>query len=687
MIRKFIDQVPIFLIYIIVAFLPLVFSFIFPINNVFELTKSAFFYFSLSLLFSLTIIKIFYFGFPTVDTKGSAYRKELIYIIVLFIIFIFYVIFNSFFIADNSNISIFGSYRRQQGLIFYFSSFLFFLLILYNFLMSQKKYLRFLYLSISLAGFLVAILGIFQYLGIDYYVWQESLLAGRVISSLGQANNLGAFLLFSLSASLLVLRRKKLKYIMIVLIYFQLLALYLSGSKSSYLALIVSLLIYLFLKIRKKLSLKKILIYFFSLTLILVFLSNNRVNETFKSGSSSLRLDFYQTSLNTWLKKPVLGYGLEHSGQALISGYSPNWALFLQVNDYPDRVHNILLQTILNYGVAGFVILIFLFLFLFKYFFAFRKNFSDEQLIIFLGLFAYFIFLLFNFSSITSHLYFYLFLALSFYYSLVAKISIKKIKIKKITLYLISLCLLIIVSFCYNYSSRKISADRLFFQCKQTNNLDLCFQAIDKARSKAAKEHYKAYTYSSLIDQYLSYTEELKVIAFSSIDKYYNDLQDNNDVYLRFKLACFLDKQEANSLFNKARQMSPSRPLIYQTKADCHLRKSEFQLAIDYYLQTLDLLPNNDYKLASERFAAYLKFYRHWLHYSLAQAYFAQANYDLAIENYRLSFYLYPYSQAVWERLVETLYLNEQVDLAAREVLWAQKYWPDEGRWLEFNYK
>lgn len=686
MFKKIINQAPIVVMYAMIAFLPLIFSFILPINNVFELSKSSFFYFLLSLLLSLTLIKIIYFGFPIIKFKDLNRQKALITLIIAFFVFVLYLLFNSLFIAENIELSIFGSYQRQQGLLFYVSSFLFFLLVLYNLLISKLKSLDTIFTVVALSGFLVSVIGIWQYLGLDHYVWQESLLAERIISTLGQPNNLGAFLLFSLASSLIILKDNKKKYLVIIIFYFQLLAMYLSGSKSAWLGLLFALAVYQFLKIKERISLKKIVIGFLSLTIIGTFLFSDRFENSFNSGSSVLRLEFYKTSMSSWLDKPLFAYGLEHGSKALIKGYSPEWALFLQVNDYPDRAHNLVLQTLITYGLFGFLLLFLIYWYLFKYFVLFKNKFKNKQLIIILGLLAYFIFLLFNFASIVSHLYFWLFLAFLFYYSLAGEIVIKKINIRKILIYPISLILLLLVIFCYNFSSSKLLTDRLFYQCKQSNNLDICFQAIEKTKSIASKKYYSSYTYSSLVDNYASYPEELQAIVLKDINKYYNSLK-TNDYHLQFKLACFLDKAEKTNLFEKLEKESPSRPLIYQTRADCYLRKGEFNLAKENYTKALKLLPTTYKGEGSNRFKSYLKFYKHWLYYGLAQSHFALEEYDLAVDNYRLSFYNHPYSQTTWLNLVKTLYLNNQVDLANQEILWAQKYWPNDSFWSQDNFK
>ncbi len=691
MLKNFIKQAPLVLIYIIIGFLPLVFSFFVPINNVFELVKSSFFYFSLGLLLSLTLIKSFYFGWQLISLKNLIYKKNLLALFVSLLVFLIYLLFSSFFVAENVKLSIFGSYQRQQGLLFYFSSFVFFLLVLYNFLINKdNKKIDNIFSVITVSGFLVAIIGILQYFGLDPYVWQEGLLGERIISSLGQPNNLGAFLLFSLTSSFIILNSNRRKYLTIVAIYFQIFALYLSGSKSAWLGFILALLVYLFFKLKEKLSLKKLLIYSLSLLIVLSFLLNSRFTNFLNSGSSFLRISFYQTSISSLIDRPLFAYGLEHTDKALIKGYRADWALYLQVNDYPDRAHNIVLQLLLNYGFLGFLILIILSYFLFRYFVLIKKKIGDKELILVLGLLSYFVFLLFNFASITSHLYFWMFLALLFRYSLVGELNFRKLEMRKILVYPISLCLLMLVFFCYNYSASKLSADRLFYLCKKSNKLDICFKAIDRTKSISARNYYRAYTYSNLVDKYLSYPERLRPLLLEGISDYYNNL-NSNDYHLWFKLACFLAREESNVIFEKVKTENSKRPLIYQTKADCHLRKGEFELASQAYLRALNLLPKDYQEGASLRFVNYLKFYQHWLYYSLAQSYFAQSKYDLAIDNYRLSFYYYPHSQAVWLNLVKTLELNNQADLAVKELLWAQKYWPNEQSWSKYlskyNYK
>lgn len=676
MFKKIIFYLPIYWLILIIFLLPLVFSFFVPINNVFELSKSVFFFFSLFVFTALSIAKFIYFGLPLVNKKYLSSIALTSFILLIFLLL------SSVFISNDVEISLLGSYRRQQGMVFYCASFLFFILSLYNLLSLNKKNLLFIYKAISISGLLVAVFGLIQYLGLDPYVWQESLLADRIISSLGQPNNLGAFLLFSLAASFICLKDSK--YIFTVIIYFQLLALYLSGSKSAWLGFTSALIIFLIIKLKEKINLKKFLVFIFTILIITLLAINTNFKNIFQDGSSLLRLSFYQASYQAFLDKPFFAYGLEGASQVLLQAYQVDWALYLQVNDYPDRVHNIILQTALNYGLVGFVIIIILYFFVFRLFYNNREKLNIYLL---LAIFAYFIFLMFNFSSISSHVYFMLFLALLFNESLSSdNLVFKKFKFNKLFLYTISFLLFVLLVICYNYGVNKLRADRLFYKCRQSSNLDICFQAIEKSSSSISRNYYQDYTYRALIDNYLNYPPDLQAVVYANIEEHYNSIRYRAN-YLNFKLACFLDKKESEEIFINLQKQSPYRPLLYQAKADCLLRKGQFQEALDNYYQALSLTPQKYNKQTSQRFVSYLRFYQHRLYYGLAQSYFALNQYDLAAINYRLSFYHYPHLPSIWLSLIESLNLSDQKELAHQEIKWAQRYWPDDSFWLQYDIK
>lgn len=78
---------------------------------------------------------------------------------------------------------------------------------------------------------------------------------------------------------------------------------------------------------------------------------NELVNEAGGGSSAQARLSFFETSLNLWTHKVFTGYGV---------GSWPVLVGFIDMQDYP---HNIVLETLVEFGLIGFIILASLFVY------------------------------------------------------------------------------------------------------------------------------------------------------------------------------------------------------------------------------------------------------------------------------------------------------------------------------------
>ena len=51
------------------------------------------------------------------------------------------------------------------------------------------------------------------------------------------------------------------------------------------------------------------------------------------------------------LNKPLLGYGVENLQETFVSYYDASWAIHGDVNQVPDRAHNIVLDILMSGGI------------------------------------------------------------------------------------------------------------------------------------------------------------------------------------------------------------------------------------------------------------------------------------------------------------------------------------------------
>ncbi len=681
---------PIFLIFIFVLIFPWLFSAFSPTYNVFELPKSAFLWPASLILLFATLVKVLVFKIE-VKKYISNY-----FLVAIFLIFIF-LLLNTFFVADNSDIALFGDYYRRQGFLTQVSFIFCFCLCLLNLLLIKNvlKNIKYLLFSISLSGFFVAIYGFWQYLGFDFFIWQEPVMAGRVISSIGQPNFLASFLILTLFSSIALLLKLKFFYwrlFILINIFFQLLGIYLTSSRSAILALFIAIVLSFFIFIKQK---RLRIIFTFSAILACLFVfffSSDRLGSSFdfNTGSVLARSHIYKSSIRAISEKPFFAYGLEQAGNKLVSYYEPDWALFSTVNTYPNRAHNIILDISLNYGLSGlmlFIILTFLVVYLLIY-----KNRSKENwfMVLSLGILSYIISLMFGFSSLATSLYFWIILAILIAWTLninylnlkeQLRFKTKKYSINKTLLIFILFINIFLIYLAIDNSVKTIKADRKFFICQNSlasnnlNNFNYCWQALEFSYDKAQNSYYQNFIINYVIDNHHSFKGELRKDIVNYFDSVYSSFKDSaySLKTTKSKLTCFLKKEDFKDQFNDLIEISPKRPETYRAYANCYFYLNEYENAIDNYKQALSLLPDLYDKRINREHQISLKYYSHLLEFAIGQSKASLGDYDKSIEYFKKAYYNYPDNISIWLNIAQVNYLQGNYDLAIDNYLYGFK--------------
>ncbi len=429
-IREILDLMIEFIYLAIIFIIPLYFSFAFSTYNVFELSKTAIFRILVLALFFLTLSKFVFIGRAKTDLKKY-----------LFVPFIFILGLGLTLIASiNFGQSFFGSYDRQSGYLSYLYYALWFALLSYNLLTVDNYFFkkndkprieqrieRIIVVAVA-SGFLVALYGILQILGIDFLSWPENpLFTKRTIASFGQPNFLASWLLLVIPLSAyLVFKQKKLiaRFFFALAFLAQLICLFFTSSRGGVIALgltvlLLALYIIFFLKIKRSYKVVFSLGLFAIIILGLFginYLIPGRISSLldFKNGSMAARINFYQAASDAIIKKPILGYGLDNGGEVFINYYQPDWGIYGDIGATTDKAHNLILDIVLATGFAGLC----LFTLLYYYYFSLvkenikQKKMSALSLALALGAAAYLFSLLFSFPIVAGEIYFWLFLAL-----------------------------------------------------------------------------------------------------------------------------------------------------------------------------------------------------------------------------------------------------------------------------------
>jgi O-antigen ligase len=408
----------------ILGLTPIIFNYFYPTSI--DLSKIVTFrIFILLLLFAI----VWRFSKFKLDLDKKIYLKVLPLLVLLLFLS------SSLFFSVDVATSWFGAYGRYEGLVSWLFYGLWFVLLLLhlneNNEVNQNDKIRQLIIISSVSGFLVSFYAILQLFGVDFITWSESAkVTGRAVSSFGQPNYLACWLLIVLPFSAFLFYTSKNKIIRIIwaLIFVtELVALLSTGSRAVFVTFIIISVIWLFwfLYQKKALSRRKSL-FIISLAIIVtlfftIFLavSNQaRFSEltNFKKGSAHVRYELFKSGFQGFLKKPLLGYGLDNQKEVYVKYYQSDWAIYSNPNIYSDRAHNLVLDTLLTSGIVGLLIFVYFFYWVYANLFKSYKQNNDRELAAFLlwSLTVYLVSLLFNFSVTVTNIYFWLIVGLAF---------------------------------------------------------------------------------------------------------------------------------------------------------------------------------------------------------------------------------------------------------------------------------
>lgn len=227
-------------------------------------------------------------------------------------------------LADDIYLAFWGSWDRQLGFAAYVCSILLALSIP---TLKEEKLKKTLIASGSLAAIAAIILAI---------TIPESLFEGRMGGSTGNPNILGQLLAITLFATLLEFFKNPKKISIIATLLVQGFVFIETGNRASWLALILVMSLFV---VRERKGLKK---YFAALDIFLLILVFFKLERVLSLDSIQTRLELYSAGLKGILENPIFGVGFEHIQNAL---YLPNFTLT------PDRIHQIYLDAALSAGI------------------------------------------------------------------------------------------------------------------------------------------------------------------------------------------------------------------------------------------------------------------------------------------------------------------------------------------------
>jgi O-antigen ligase len=532
---------------------------------------------------------------------------------------------SSLFFSVNPWLSWFGSYDRQEGLsswLFYLSWFWLVVIYLQRYKDNFKiEKIRLLFKTASLSALFVSLYAILQVLGIDFVSWSEpAKLTGRAFSFLGQPNFLACFLILVLPLSFYLFKKSldKSRYFWLFAFITQLIALLLTGSRAAVAVFIfISLFFLLFLFIKNKkisflklsLSVGGVFLVVITFLAILFFSNKDRFLEITnpKRGSFLVRQELLVSGFQSFLQKPLIGYGLENQSEVYALHYKVDWAYYAQPNTYSDRAHNIVLDILLTSGILGLIVFLVFGFWVFSMIRLALKK-ADNYLIYALSfsLVVYFFSLLFNFSVTVTSIYFWLFLAIIF--SLINEDITSELKNKRGELFKIIIIGAIFIVSCYGIvlESKRVIADYYYHQAIVKINQGEYFTAIvlrdyllENNPNLAALDYYERGLLLYFIEHLPTISKKvdiagvLQVISLAEGHLFKNSFES---VFTRGLVFGALGKSnQSDEIFQKISLVSPEMPKIYLAWGDSLLFNKQSKQAALKFQQALKLLPDTNF--------------------------------------------------------------------------------------------
>jgi tetratricopeptide (TPR) repeat protein len=513
---------------------------------------------------------------------------------------------------------------------------------------------------------------------------------------MGQPNFLGHFLVLVIPVILYLIffgaKNKLLKISLLIVLLLHLFCLYFTYSRSAWVAFLLSLFVFAIWRLvaakKKKIAIS-LSIVITIIALILIFFSVGRLNDKFahsdslflqrmvasvdiKGGSAQGRLNYWKAGLKEIKKmgpaKLLFGFGPDSLQDVFAKNYKPSWAVSERL--IPDRAHNIILDTILQFGFFGFAIGIFLVTFLIKKMMVFLKTSEKNEsyyLIVALSfsLFANFIYTLFSFSLTTHAIVLCLFLAITVFF--VDQGNKKTIIIKwplwlKISASAMAVLFLALVTFHYNI--KFIAAEDYYFKSKTTNNCSDSWKYLLMA-SEANKTsiYYKDMLMSKLIEcMENAKTRNDMIFIGTKAEHTLNYIKDDKgDFHFLLNKAMMStilggeNAKYASSTFSALEKDYESIDLIYQYHAYAQIMQKDYDGAISTMKKGLSALPPLDsFKIENTHKDAIklrmFKFYE-----LIGQAYEAMGEKEKAIPYYEKILSIYPKYYPAQEKIKNIL--------------------------------
>lgn len=428
-------------------------------------------------------------------------------------------------------ISLLGSYERQQGFHNLIAYIVFFVLLIIS-LRTERRFKNMLVVAMLSASF-VCLYGLTQLFDLDFLNWAESAVV-RIFSTFGQPNFLGHYLAVMLPITMYgivyIARRWWWRASLALLLLAEIVCLIFTYSRAAWLATLVAFcvvaLVYIWHIGYKRVVITLCIIGIAGITLIaapgprnvlLQYTDHNGMSVTarvfsvldFQAGSNIIRLKYWGAAWKAFAEAPLyrklIGFGPDVQATVFVKQYQPDWAYYERINSFPDRAHNVPMDTLLQFGLIGTALALWLLVICVRLLFSGLSKVRGEEywlrLSIIAAIIIYIVNNLFSFSLTAMAMMWYLLLASAW---LVGH-RFPKLEWKHTTFFQplsrwaisITFVILLLVVF-FGYNIRPLVADYYYMQVKKAEARQSCRAVLDnmeKVMEWYPISHYYARAY------------------------------------------------------------------------------------------------------------------------------------------------------------------------------------------------
>lgn len=314
----------------------------------------------------------------------------------------------SFVLSNSHLVSLFGARFRYQGILTFFVYLAWFLSAIHYFYLADLREKNVFLGLFGLVALMASVIALATYSGLFL---DPHILGGQIYGTFGNQNYLASFLLFAGPFTLLI-PNKPAKFAALIVMSIALVA---TGSRSSWIAVILSLLIIGFLEIKKTkkillIGLAGILVLSLALVVGTTWHSSTVVLKRFsfaghESESVKTRLQIWQSFWLLFKSRPLVGYGQDNI-QDNIYRFLPTDITNSGNNTYVDRIHSEPLDILVTGGLLSFISYLGLLAVALRQM-SKRELVAADKIMVF-SVLALFFYHLVNFSTVTSNVCWYL---------------------------------------------------------------------------------------------------------------------------------------------------------------------------------------------------------------------------------------------------------------------------------------